>query len=173
MLSVLVEPLTEKWPFSIFLPFIGRCIVELGQFTKYPVSPSRKIWLITSYNVKKTLNSIWHAKSPQLCQTLCNPIDCSPPDPSVHGILQARIQECIAIPFFRGSSQLRDPTLCLLNLPQWQAGFLPLVPPGKQMLILFLFGLRFFFFNDSLWDGWFFIFGLGEFEEMYSILDFL
>ena len=126
-----------------------------------------------SYNVKKTLNSIWHAKSLQSCRTLCNPIDCSPPDSSVHGILQARIQESIAIPFFRGSSPLRDQTLCLLHLPQWQLGSLPLAPPGKQMLILFLFALRFFFFLiDSLWDGWFFIFGLGEFEEMYTILTF-
>ena len=35
-------------------------------------------------------------------------MDCSPPDPSVHGILQARILEYIAIPFSRGSSQPRD-----------------------------------------------------------------
>ena len=151
MLSVLLfEPLTEKWLFSIFLPFIGRCIVELGQFIKYPVSPSRKIWLITSYNVKKTSNSISHAKSLQLCQTLCNPIDCSPPDPSVHGILQARIQECIAIPFFRGSSQLRDPTLCLLNLPQWQAGFFFFFfyhwcHLGSKCLFCFYLDLDFFF----------------------------
>jgi len=33
-----------------------------------------------------------------------------PPGSSVHGILQARILECIAIPFFRGSSQPRDQT---------------------------------------------------------------
>ena len=36
-----------------------------------------------------------------VCLTLCNPLDCSPPDSSVHGILQARILEWIAIPFFR------------------------------------------------------------------------
>ena len=40
----------------------------------------------------------------QLCLTFCNPTDCSPPDSSVHGILQARILECVAIPFYRGSS---------------------------------------------------------------------
>ena len=44
----------------------------------------------------------------QLCLTLHNPIDCSPPGSSVHGILQARILEWVTIPFFRGSSQLRD-----------------------------------------------------------------
>ena len=36
--------------------------------------------------------------------TLCNPMDCSPPDSSVQGILQARILEWVAIPFSRGSS---------------------------------------------------------------------
>ena len=40
----------------------------------------------------------------QLCPTLCDPMDCSLPDSSVHGILQARILEWVAIPFSRGSS---------------------------------------------------------------------
>ena len=44
----------------------------------------------------------------QSCPTLCNPMDCSPPGSSVHGILQARILEWIAIPFSRGSSHPRD-----------------------------------------------------------------
>ena len=35
----------------------------------------------------------------QSCLTLCDPMDCSPPGYSVHGILQARILECIVIPF--------------------------------------------------------------------------
>ena len=45
-----------------------------------------------------------HAKSLQLCLTLCDLMDCSPPAFSVHGILQARILEWVAIPFSRGSS---------------------------------------------------------------------
>ena len=44
----------------------------------------------------------------QLCRTLCNSIDYSPPGSSVHGILQAKILEWIAIPFSRGSSWPRD-----------------------------------------------------------------
>ena len=40
----------------------------------------------------------------QLCPTLCNPMDCSLPGSSVHGILQARILGWVAIPFSRGSS---------------------------------------------------------------------
>ena len=44
----------------------------------------------------------------QSCPTLCDPINCSLPGSSVHEILQARILEWVAIPFFRGSSQPRD-----------------------------------------------------------------
>ena len=44
----------------------------------------------------------------QQCLTPCDPMDCSPPGSSVHGILQARILEWVAIPFFKGSSQPRD-----------------------------------------------------------------
>ena len=44
----------------------------------------------------------------QSCPTLCHLMDCSPPDSSVHGILQARILEWVAIPFSRGSSQPRN-----------------------------------------------------------------
>ena len=44
----------------------------------------------------------------ELCPTLCDPMDCSSPGSSVHGILQARILEWVAFPFSRGSSQPRD-----------------------------------------------------------------
>ena len=44
----------------------------------------------------------------QSCLSLCNSMDYSPPGSSVHGILQARILEWVAIPFFRGSFQPRD-----------------------------------------------------------------
>ena len=44
----------------------------------------------------------------QSCLTLCDPMDCSLPGSSVHGIFQAKILEWVAISFFRGSSQPRD-----------------------------------------------------------------
>ena len=46
----------------------------------------------------------------QSCLTLCNPVDGSPPSSSIHGILQARILEWVAIPFSRGSSWPRNQT---------------------------------------------------------------
>ena len=42
------------------------------------------------------------------CVWLGDPMDCSLPGSSVHGILQARILESVAMPFSRGSSQSRD-----------------------------------------------------------------
>ena len=50
------------------------------------------------------------AKSLQSCLTLCNPKDHTPSSSSVHGILQARILEWIAVPSSGGSSQSRDRT---------------------------------------------------------------
>ena len=68
------------------------------------------------------------AKSIQLCPTLCDPIDGSPAGPSVHGTLQARILEWVAVPSSRRSFQLRDqaPVSCLLH---WQADSSPPCPP--------------------------------------------
>ena len=40
----------------------------------------------------------------------CDPIDCSPSGSSVHGVLQARVLEWVAVSFSRGSSQFRDQT---------------------------------------------------------------
>ena len=50
------------------------------------------------------------AKLFQSCPTLCNPMDCSLPDSSVHGILQVRILEWVDISYSRGSPQPRDLT---------------------------------------------------------------
>ena len=46
----------------------------------------------------------------QSCPALCDPMDCSPPGSSVHGVLQASTLEWVAVPLFRGSSQSRDQT---------------------------------------------------------------
>ena len=56
------------------------------------------------------LSTVCCAKSLQSCLTLCDPMDWSLPDPSVHGILQAGILEWVALPSSRGSSQPRDQT---------------------------------------------------------------
>ena len=61
------------------------------------------------------------AKLLQLCPTLCDPMDYSPPGPSLHGILQERILEWVAMPYSRGSSWLRDWTWvsCVSCIGRW------------------------------------------------------
>ena len=66
-----------------------------------------------AFSTQKCIHANWdvvcmHAKSLQLCLTLCDPMDCSPPGSSVRGILQVRILQWVGMPFSRGSSWLRD-----------------------------------------------------------------
>ena len=90
----------------------------------------------------------------QLCLTLCNPRDCSPPGSSVHAILQARILEWVAIPFSRGSSQPRDQTLvsyigdrfftiwATREAPRFFLSFQRLVYADTQCVCLFPFSIH-------------------------------
>ena len=63
--------------------------------------PTGGLWPPVSMNGTKSL---------QLSLFLCDPTDYSPPGSSVHGILQARILQWVAMPSSRGSSQPRDQT---------------------------------------------------------------
>ena len=62
------------------------------------------------------------------CMSDCDPMDCSPPGSSVHGALQAKILERIAMPFSRGSSR---PGVKPRSLA-WQADSSPAEPPGES-----------------------------------------
>ena len=76
-----------------------------------------------------------HAKSLQLCPILYDPVDCSLPGSSVHGILQARILEWVAMPSSRGifpNQGLNPHLLCLLH---WQVGSSPPAPHRKPIYI--------------------------------------
>ena len=70
-------------------------------------------------------------KVPQSCLTLCDPMDCSLPGFSVHGIFQARVLEWVAISFSRGSSQPRD----RIGSPTLEADALPTEPPNLINLL--------------------------------------
>ena len=63
----------------------------------------------------------------QSCQILCDPMGCSPPVSSAHGIFQARIPGWVAISYSRGSSWPRDWTC----IPSTAGGFFTAEPPGK------------------------------------------
>ena len=55
-------------------------------------------WEVTAKKEKK------ESEVAQSCLTLGDPMDCSPPGSSIHGIFQARVLEWVAISFSRGSS---------------------------------------------------------------------
>ena len=67
----------------------------------------------------------------QSCLTLCEPLDCSPPGSSVHGILQRVGCHVLLQGIF--PTQRSNP--CLLCLLHWQAGSLPLAPLGNVLQI--------------------------------------
>ena len=60
--------------------------------------------------VQKVIPTVCACSVTQLCLTLCNPMNCSPPGSSVHRIFQARILEWVAISYSRASFPPRDQT---------------------------------------------------------------
>ena len=101
----------------------------------------------------------------QSCPTLCDPMDCSLPGSSVHGFLQARILEWVAIPFSRGSSQPRDETWVLhcrhiLYHLYYEPSFQPYSPEvchktlllSPELLFLFSIVLQFPVDCQSTWS---------------------
>ena len=82
-----------------------------------------------------------HAKSLQLCLTLCDPVDYILPGSSVHGILQARILEWVAMP---SSGDLPNPGIerTSPSSPALQVDSLPAELLGKSNYMYKKFILR-------------------------------
>ena len=74
---------------------------------------------------------VFCAKLPQSCPTLWDPMDCSLPGSSVHGVLQARILEWVATACLQGIFPTQGSNLHLLSLLHWWAASFSLVPAGK------------------------------------------
>ena len=113
MLSVYFRCLGEKfcdtwlWRLMEVLKF---CDCDEGHFewvALHCFGCSINIWWKIS--VPFFLSCVWVLVT-QLCPTLCDPVDCSPPGSSVHGIFQPRILAWFAIFFSRGTSWPRDRT---------------------------------------------------------------
>ena len=79
-----------------------------------------------SYKVRMSACSVT-----QLYPPLCNPVDCSPPGSSVHGILQARILEWVAISSSRRASRPKDWTHVSCVSVALAGGFFTTEPSGK------------------------------------------
>ena len=86
---------------------------------------------LTAFLGESGLSGPSEVKVAQSCPTFWDPMDCSPPGSSVHGILQARILKWVVIPFFRGIFPTQRSNSHLLRLLHWRAGSLPPAPHGK------------------------------------------
>ena len=112
-----------------------RLLWRLQEFLLYPQSfpskvcgrqPQSVLLAFASHSIRlPRVNSI-SVLITQSCPTLCNPVDCHSPGSSVHGILQARILEWVAMSSSRGSSRPRDGTQV-----SWTAASLPSEPAEK------------------------------------------
>ena len=91
--------------------------------------------------------SLFSATAASLLQSLllCDPMDCSPPSSSVHGILQARTLEWVVMPSSRGSSQPRDQTrvFCIAGR------FFTTEPSGKPISFLYEDVINLFFITSG------------------------
>ena len=74
-----------------------------------------------------------HAKSLQLCPTLCNPMDYSPPGSPVHGNSPGKNTGVGCHALIQGIFLTLGSNPCLLCLLHWQVGSLLLAPPGKPL----------------------------------------
>ena len=135
------HPATGWEPLKLFLNFFTPLIVQSWLYQKESTKLLYPDFFFFHGNLeldsKRTFSPAGYlngdgslvAKS---CQNSCNAMDHSPPGSSVHGILQARILEWVAISFSGGTSQARDQTLHCS--PALQTDYLPTELPGKPLL---------------------------------------
>ena len=97
-----LKPVSPTWDIFVKYIFVPELMKEEKKYIVSPNCSPQMLLCVYFFCL--------HAKSLQSCLILCNPVDCSPPGFSVHGILQARILEWVAMPSSRGSSQPRDRT---------------------------------------------------------------
>ena len=118
--------LSEPW-FSFYLKLFSCKEWSLGNYygldfvclCHCPSPPTQNIYILNPHSQcfrmwlhleVGSLKRCVRAKSLHSCPTLCDPMDCSLPGSSVHGIFQARLLEWVAVSFSRGSSWPRDRT---------------------------------------------------------------
>ena len=108
----------KRWEYQTILPV---CWATCMQVKRQQLEPDMEQWTgsklgkgyiqaVFCHPLISLLCSVKWSEVAQSCPTLCNPMDCSLPGSSLHGVLQARILEWVAISFSRGSSWPRDRT---------------------------------------------------------------
>ena len=124
-------PFPEVFPFPLLACSLASALTTSSDRAVQPVCSTRVCFStscftvilfqdVSPYPCLSFLCLRMRAESLQSCLTLCNPMDCSLPGSSIHGFLQARILEHVAMPFSRGSSQPRDRTqISYVCLGRW------------------------------------------------------
>ena len=69
---------------------------------------TRSPWILNVYIAQIPRFGVHEMLVGQSCPSLCDPMDCSPPGSSIHGISQARILEWVAISFWSGNNGIRE-----------------------------------------------------------------
>ena len=131
---------------------IGEVMRLMSPFQiQYPSNGELKLWkqslfwetetMVCNDSLQITGKVKWRSEVTQSCPILCDLVDCSLPGCSVHGILQARILEWVAISF---SGDLPDPGI-EPGSPTLRADALQSEPPGKPLNTgkVFIFNSRF------------------------------
>ena len=123
---------TEVWGFVLFLDFFFMWIIFKVFIEFVTILFPSYIFGFSGPEACRILAVCVSVLVAQLCPTLCNPMDCSPPGSSVCEILQAEILECVAIFYSRGSFQPRDQiyTSCVRRrgLNHWMVRQVPATP---------------------------------------------
>ena len=119
------------WHFQWNLHLKARTSVKTTQVILRLHEPHQGRSVVQSRSRNVTMMTQWSAHA-QLCLILCNSMDCNPLGSSVHGILQARILEWVAMPSSRRSSRPRDRT----QVSHVAGGFFTTEPPGKPSNVI-------------------------------------
>ena len=99
----------KRWEVWYALALVNPQRIPIIPFTQVKTDQLSSYGYLTKETIQEILMAcLFACLSAQSCLTFCDPTDCSPPGPSVHGILQGRILEWVSISSSRGSSWPRD-----------------------------------------------------------------
>ena len=136
LISLLFLSRRQRWNYTPPAPLTCTCyslFLELLQFFL-----DFWVFTISKEEIKETndIHVCFYAKSLQSCPTVCDPMDCSPPGSSVHGDSPGKNTGVGCHTLLQGVFLTQGFNPCLLRLLHWQAGSLPLAPPGKLNIFI-------------------------------------
>ena len=120
-LHTILNSTSGKSPIPTSALFSSLCIPSFWRRSVYLSYPLFPVWACMRACMLSRFGCVW----------LCNPMDCSPPGSSVHGISQARVREWCCHALLQGIFQTQGSNQQLLSLLHWQVGSFPRGLPGE------------------------------------------